>query len=159
VTADDSERAGRASHGCAGLDNVIARSPLLGWGRFWVLTGSALVMGTFLFAFALIAAHGSLIGGDHGLGCSGHDPSVVGARIQEGIGGSVTPSYWPLGTDCTLTGPTGQQATFLEEDWSLTVMAGAGAGLCLSPALLLPFVYEPRRRKARSRASWTRNVR
>ncbi|PZE91730.1 hypothetical protein DEI95_10215 [Curtobacterium sp. MCBD17_008] len=136
-----------------------ARRRLLGGGRFWVLTGSAVVTGAFLFAFALVAAHGSLVGGDHGSGCSGHDPSVVGARFEEEVGGSVTPSSWPLGTDCTLTGPTGQQVTFLEDDWTLTVIAGTGVGLCLSPALLLPFVCAPRRRAARSRASWARNIR
>jgi hypothetical protein len=125
------------------------RLPLMSWGRFSFLAATAVVVGVVLLAGAVVAAQGRLIGGDDGVGCL-TNPAVVGAEVEEEVGISVTPSYWPLGTDCTLVGPSGRSAVVAESDWAMTAVALTGMGLGAGPVLLLPFTSLGRRRIVRS---------
>lgn len=61
------------------------------------------------------------------------NPTAVGAVVSEEVGVSVTPSYWPLGTDCTLSSPSGQHVTIPEADWAMTAVAMIGAALAVAP--------------------------
>lgn len=108
-----------------------------GWARFWFLTAVAVVVGLMLVGGAVIAAQGRLLGGDDGADCM-TNPAAVGAVVSEEVGVSVTPSYWPLGTDCTLSSPSGQHVTISEADWAMTAVAMIGAALAVAPVALLP---------------------
>ncbi|WIB00175.1 hypothetical protein [Curtobacterium sp. MCBA15_012] len=107
------------------------------WAFFWFLAGVLLVVGLTLLGGAVVAAQGRLIGGDDGADCV-TNPTAVGATSPEDIRVSVTPSYWPLGTDCTLSSSSGQRMTLPETDWALTVVALTGLALVITPIALLP---------------------
>lgn len=114
----------------------------------WFLTASSVVVGLVLLGGAVVAAQGRLIGGDDGADCV-TDQAAVGAASAEGTGVSITPSYWPLGTDCTLSGPDGSTVTVPEDDWTLTAVAVTGAALVVAPGVALPL---SRRRSSRPAA-------
>jgi hypothetical protein len=114
------------------------RSTLLSCTSFWLLTGVLAVVGLVFLGGAVIAAQGRLIGGDDGSDCTSN-PAAAGAPSGEGIGVSVTPSYWPLGTVCSFSGSSGQRVTVPETDWTLTVIALTGVAFAVSPTALLPF--------------------
>lgn len=123
------------------------RLPPRRWTSFWFWTALLIVVGLTLFGGAVIAAQGRLIGGDDGAGCT-NSPAFVDATSSEGAGVSVTPSYWPLGTDCSLSDSSGQSVTFPETDWTLTVIASMGLAFAVTPVALLPLTWWRARRSA-----------
>ena len=127
------------------MGSRLDRLPLISWVRFSFLAATTVVVGVVLLAGAVVAAQGRLIGGDDGVGCL-TNPAVVGAEFDEEVGTSVGPSYWPLGTDCTLVGPTGRSAVVPESDWAMTAVALTGIGLGAGPVFLLPLTSLGRRR-------------
>lgn len=100
----------------------------------------AVVVGLMLVGGAVSAAQGRLIGGDDGADCVTNS-AAVGAATGEGIAVSVTPSFWPLSTDCTLSGPSGQHVTIPETDWALTAFAMTGVALAVAPVALLTLTW------------------